>query len=143
MPVDIVIPAAGESVTSGLLSRWLVNDGDYVKRDQDVLELETDKVTMSLPAPAAGVVRTKVKAGETVTIGQIVGSIDEKAAAPAAAAKPAAPAPAHAGNGKANTPPAPTPAGEDVRATPLARKLAEEHGVDLSSIPGTGPSGRV
>src|ERR1043166_1777297 len=105
MPVDIVIPAAGESVTSGVLSRWLKNDGDYVKRDEDVLELETDKVTMGVPAPASGVLKTAVKAGETVTINQVVGRVDDKATAPAGA-KPAAPAsetkPAavHTGNGK-------------------------------------------
>lgn len=158
MAVDIVIPQAGESVTSGVLSRWLKNDGDYVKRDDAVLELETDKVTLEVVAPASGVLKAAVKAGETVNIGQRVGSIDEKAAAPAGgggagggsppkgapAAAPQAQA-AHAGNGKASTA-APTPAaggGEDVRATPLARKLADEHGVDLGSIHGSGAGGRV
>jgi len=147
MPVDIVIPAAGESVTSGVLSRWLKNDGDYVKRDEDVLELETDKVTMGVPAPASGVLKSKIKAGETVTINQVVGSIDDKATAPAAGPKPATPAPeikaapAPASNGKATT--AAPSANDDVRATPLARKLADEHGVDLGGIPGTGAGGRV
>lgn len=82
MAVNIVIPAAGESVTTGVISRWLKADGDYVKRDEDVLELETDKVTMGIPSPAAGVLKTSVPAGETVNIGQTVGSIDDKAAAP-------------------------------------------------------------
>ena len=88
MAVDIVIPAAGESVTSGVVSRWLKNDGDYVRRDEDVLELETDKVTMGVPSPAAGVLKIAVGAGETVSIGQKVGAIDDKAAAPAGGPAP-------------------------------------------------------
>jgi 2-oxoglutarate dehydrogenase E2 component (dihydrolipoamide succinyltransferase) len=148
MPVDIVIPQAGESVTSGVLSRWMKNDGDYVKRDEAVLELETDKVTLEVVAPASGVLKTGIKAGETVNIGQTVGAVDDKAAAPAGgtASKPAAPsappAPAAAANGKAHSP-APASASEDVRATPLARKLADEHGIDLGAIHGTGAGGRV
>jgi 2-oxoglutarate dehydrogenase E2 component (dihydrolipoamide succinyltransferase) len=145
MAVDIVIPQAGESVTSGVISRWIKNDGEFVKRDEDVLELETDKVTMGVPAPASGVLSTGAKAGETVTIGQKVGSIDEKASAPAGSSAPAKPAPAAApaaqSNGKASS--APVAGGEDVRATPLAKKLADEHGVSLFGIHGTGAGGRV
>jgi 2-oxoglutarate dehydrogenase E2 component (dihydrolipoamide succinyltransferase) len=149
MAVDIVIPQAGESVTSGVLSRWLKNDGDFVKRDEAVLELETDKVNLEVPAPATGALKIAVAAGATVNIGQVVGAIDEKAAASAPAASPAPSRPAAssasasaapaAGNGK----PAAASASEDVRATPLARKLAEEHHVDLSTIHGTGAGGRV
>ncbi|MFN5944304.1 MAG: biotin/lipoyl-containing protein, partial [Phycisphaerae bacterium] len=89
MPIDIIIPQAGESVTSGVISRWLKNDGDFVKRDEPVLELETDKVTMEIPAPAAGSVKQNAKAGDTVKIGQVVGSIAEGAAPAASAAAPA------------------------------------------------------
>ncbi|MFN5662150.1 MAG: biotin/lipoyl-containing protein, partial [Planctomyces sp.] len=91
MPVDVLIPSAGESVNKGLLTRWLKKDGDYVKRDESILELETDKVTLEVPAPASGVLSTSTKAGSEVLIGAKVGSIDEKAAAPAggAAASPA------------------------------------------------------
>ncbi len=146
MAVDIVIPAAGESVTSGVVSRWIKSDGDYVKRDEDVLELETDKVTMGVPAPASGVLKIGVAAGETVSIGQKVGAIDDKAAAPAggAAAKPA-PVAVGGSNGKASPVPTPAVAGadEDVRATPLAKKLADEHGVSLSGVQGTGAGGRI
>ena len=145
MAVDIVIPAAGESVTSGVIARWIKSDGDYVKRDEDVLELETDKVTMSVPSPASGVLKTLAAIGATVSIGQKVGSVDEKAPAPAggAAAKPAAPptTTAQSSNGKAS--PVPVAADEDVRATPLAKKLADEHGVSLSGVHGTGAGGRV
>lgn len=150
MPVDIVIPQAGESVTSGVLSKWLKKDGDFVKRDESVLELETDKVTMEVPSPASGVVRISIQAGATVNIGQQVGTVDDKGApaqpasnGAAAAAPAAAPAPA------ASATPIPAPAAatavaeSDVRATPLARKLAEEHGVDLSKVTGTGAGSRV
>ncbi|HLP84219.1 MAG TPA: 2-oxoglutarate dehydrogenase complex dihydrolipoyllysine-residue succinyltransferase [Phycisphaerales bacterium] len=157
MPIDIIIPQAGESVTSGVISRWLKNDGDFVKRDEPVLELETDKVTMEIPAPAEGSVKQSAKAGDTVKIGQVVGSIAEgaapaasasapakaeakaaspepKASAPVATAAPAAPA-ASAGHAAS--------AGEDVRATPLAKKLADENHVDLGKVVGTGAGGRI
>ena len=148
MAVQIVIPQAGESVTSGVLSKWLKREGEFVKRDEDVLELETDKVTMPIPAPASGVLKITIKEGETVNIGQVVGSVDEKAA-PTAAAAPKADSPAAASNGKASpavaaaAQPASTPAGEDVRATPLARKLAQEHNIDLQGIEGSGAGGRI
>ena len=132
-------------MTSGVIARWIKSDGDYVKRDEDVLELETDKVTMSVPSPASGVLKTLAAIGATVSIGQKVGSVDEKAPAPAggAAAKPAAPptTTAQSSNGKAS--PVPVAADEDVRATPLAKKLADEHGVSLSGLHGTGAGGRV
>jgi 2-oxoglutarate dehydrogenase E2 component (dihydrolipoamide succinyltransferase) len=150
MSVNIVIPQAGESVTSGVVSRWLKNEGDFVKRDEDVLELETDKVTMGIPAPASGVIKHLVKAGDTVNIGQVVGSVDDKATAPVASSG-APSATAAQSNGKSaaavgasvgtSTPSAGT--AEDVRATPLARKLAQEHGVDLNSVSGTGAGGRI
>lgn len=157
MAVDIVIPSAGESVTSGVISRWTRKDGEYVNRDDTVLELETDKVTMEVPAPGAGVVRIKAKEGDTVSIGQVVGSI-EPGAAPAkpeaksevkaetraeAKAEPAA-ADAKAADAKpaAVSASAGAPA-TDIRATPLARKVAAEHNVDLGQIRGTGAGHRV
>jgi 2-oxoglutarate dehydrogenase E2 component (dihydrolipoamide succinyltransferase) len=160
MPVNIIIPSAGESVTSGVLSRWLKKPGDFVKRDEPVLELETDKVNLEVPAPAAGVLSATAKAGDTVQIGQVVGAIDEKASAPASApaAAPVAAVPAAAPVAAAvaapaavGAPVAPAPApvaahaqgDDDVRATPLARKLAEELHVDLSRLHGTGAGGRV
>ncbi len=158
MPIDIIIPQAGESVTSGVISRWLKNDGDFVKRDEPVLELETDKVTMEIPAPAAGSVKQNAKAGDTVKIGQVVGSIAEGAAPAASAAAPAkAEAKAASPEPKASAPvataapaaastPAPAAAhgaGEDVRATPLAKKLADENHVDLGKVVGTGAGGRI
>jgi 2-oxoglutarate dehydrogenase E2 component (dihydrolipoamide succinyltransferase) len=147
MPTDIVIPQLGDSVTHGVIANWRKNDGDVVSRDEAVLELETDKVTMEVTAPAAGVLRRSAKVGEQVAVGASVGKIEEggavsagkpaAAAAPAAngASKPAAPAAAPV--------PAPASGDDDVRATPLARKLAGELGVDLNKLHGTGAGGRV
>jgi 2-oxoglutarate dehydrogenase E2 component (dihydrolipoamide succinyltransferase) len=144
MAVNIVIPQAGESVTSGVLSRWTVKDGDYVKRDQTLLEMETDKVNLEVPSPAAGVVKISVAPGTTVNIGQVVGSIDETATAGAPSAGTSAPAPAAAAPvAAAPSAVAATAATGEARATPLAKKLAEEHGVDLNRITGTGAGGRI
>ncbi len=159
MSTEIVIPNVGESVTSGVIATWTVEDGAYVERDETVLELETDKVTMEVPAPASGVVRHAAAEGDEVDVGASVGEIDESAAKPAgdapapvetpvAAAQPAsAPASASA------TAPTPAPAAvavatapasnADVKATPLARKLADDNGLDMKAITGTGASGRI
>ena len=91
MATDIVIPSVGESVTTGVISTWLKADGDYVERDETVLELETDKVTMEITAPAAGSLKRMASEGDEVTVGAVVGAVDESAARPAgvAAAEPA------------------------------------------------------
>tara|TARA_R110000737_G_scaffold2923_9_gene9225 strand:- start:177871 stop:179157 length:1287 start_codon:yes stop_codon:yes gene_type:complete len=161
MTTKIEIPTVGESVTSGIISAWSVADGEYVERDQTVLELETDKVTMEVPAPASGIVSHSAAEGDEVEVGAVVGQIDESAAkpagggsspapsepAPAAKAAPE-PAPAPAATAVAEAPkPAPGPAQSapsgDVKATPLARKLAEDRGVQLSLVTGTGAGGRI
>ncbi len=149
MPTDIVIPQAGESVTEGVVQRWVKNVGDYVKRDETILEVETDKATMEVPAPAAGVLTAqKVKEGDTVKIGASVGSIDEKAQAPAGApARAEAQAPAAKSRAESSQVPEARPSAPvavaEARATPLARKAAEQLRVDLKSLHGTGPGGRV
>jgi 2-oxoglutarate dehydrogenase E2 component (dihydrolipoamide succinyltransferase) len=153
-------------VTSGVISSWSVPDGAFVERDQTVLELETDKVTMEVPAPASGVIRHGAAEGDEVNVGAVVGTIDESASKPAGAAgsaakseggtavaappappppnadtKPAAPAPAAPAASPA--PAAHTPSSGEHKATPLARKLAEDNKVDLGSISGTGAGGRI
>ncbi len=163
MATQIVIPNVGESVTSGIISAWTVEDGAYVERDQTVLELETDKVTMEVPAPASGVVKHGAGEGDEVDVGAAVGEIDEsaekhagdsgggdKSPEPAASPKPESkPEPAPASNGAA-TAVASAPASAaapasnaDVKATPLARKLADDQGVDLKQLSGTGAAGRI
>lgn len=157
MATEIVIPNVGESVTSGVISAWTVEDGAYVERDDTVLELETDKVTMEVPAPAAGIVKHGASEGDEVDVGASVGTIDENAEKPAggggdpapapqaSAPEASAPEPAPAAPAAVATAPAPAaPASNaDVKATPLARKLADDQGVDLKQISGTGAAGRI
>lgn len=146
-PMDIVIPTVGESVTSGVLSKWLKPDGSFVKRDEAVLELETDKVNMEIVAPSDGTLRHAAKEGETVNVGTVVGRVDagaapaavsvtkaaESGAATAVAAPPVIESKQDAGHG----------ANGEVRATPLAKKVAAEHGVDISKVSATGAGQRV
>src|SRR5712692_10237645 len=84
MPVDIKVPSVGESITEGTLSRWLKKDGEAVRADEPVFELETDKATTEVPAPAAGKLVIRVPEGQTIPIGAVVGRIEEAAASPAA-----------------------------------------------------------
>src|SRR5687768_2447572 len=92
MPTNVTVPGMGESVTEAVLLRWLKNDGDFVKVDEPLCELETDKANVDLPATAAGVLRQAKKAGDTVHVGETIARIDEGGAgnAAAAAAKPQA-----------------------------------------------------
>src|SRR4051794_33888187 len=132
--VDITTPAGGESVTEGTILEWAVKVGDTVDDGQTVVEISTDKVDMELPAPAAGTI-TEILAeeGETVTVGQVIARMalgaDGASAAPAEAA-PAAPA-------------APAPVQTGANVTPVAARVAAAEGVDLSTVTGTGPRGRI
>jgi 2-oxoglutarate dehydrogenase E2 component (dihydrolipoamide succinyltransferase) len=161
MPTDVVMPQMGESIFEGTITKWLKKPGDKVQRDEPLFEISTDKVDAEIPAPASGTLQeVKVAEGTTVQVNTVVGVIagDGEAAAakpaqpPAAAApaKPAPAAPAPAAPPKpapvAAAPAAPASAEEeesDVRSSPLVRKLAREHGVDLAQVPGSGLGGRV
>jgi 2-oxoglutarate dehydrogenase E2 component (dihydrolipoamide succinyltransferase) len=137
---DIRVPTLGESVTEATIGRWFKHPGDAVAVDEPVVELETDKVTIEVPAPAAGVLsEILVKDGETVAPGALLGQITEGATAPAksapAAAPPAPPPPKAAPAAKA--PPA------DAPLAPSVRKLAAESGISASTVPGSGKDGRV
>ena len=130
MPANIVVPEVGESIVDARVAKWLRKEGDAVSVGDPLVELETDKIDLEVAAPQAGVLkRIDRKDGEDVKVGEVLGVIDEAAAA----AAPAAPEPAE-----------PKPAGaEKMRATPAARKAAEEHDVDLSRVRGSGDAGRV
>jgi pyruvate dehydrogenase E2 component (dihydrolipoamide acetyltransferase) len=161
MAVDIVMPQMGESIFEGTITKWLKKPGDKVERDEPLFEISTDKVDAEIPSPSAGVLKEiKVGEGKTVPIQTVVGTIDAagdgaaaakapepaKAAAPAPASKPAAapPPPAQkpaAASGQ-TTPPS-RPAGERIHSSPLVRRMAKEHGIDLASVPGTGAGGRI
>ena len=155
MPVEIKVPAVGESVTEGILVEWSVADGDVVQRDQPLFELETDKITMTINAEAAGKIRIAVEAGATVEVGQVVGQLDTTVTdGPTAASKPdaapaAAPAPAPAAKKPAPAATAPsTPSASAKGAvaealSPSVRRMLRETSVDPSSVTGTGRGGRV
>ncbi|MCC3374587.1 2-oxoglutarate dehydrogenase complex dihydrolipoyllysine-residue succinyltransferase [Cohnella sp. REN36] len=150
---DILVPAMGESITEGSISRWAVNVGDHVNQGDLLLELETDKVNLEISAEQEGVIAEILyKEGDTVQIGQVIGRISEGggAGAPAPAAQPAsvpaaAPAPAPAAPAVAAPAPASMPAasGSQPAATPAARRLAREQGIDLSQTPARDPLGRI
>jgi 2-oxoglutarate dehydrogenase E2 component (dihydrolipoamide succinyltransferase) len=141
MAIEVKIPPMGESITSGVLAKWHVKDGDIVKKDQALFELETDKITSEGTAESAGKITFKVAAGTEVKIGQVVATIDESvsAAAVATATPPssavAAPAPAsQISNLKS---------GGEAIASPAVRRLAAETGIDPASVAGSGKAGRV
>ena len=144
MSTDVIMPALGFDMTEGLLARWLKNEGDPVEKGQAIAEIETEKATVEIAAAAAGILaRIIVRAGETVPVGTLIGVISGAGEEAAAVSAPASPAPppsapvSGAGEGGA-------PAVEArVKASPVARKMAEEAGLDLSGIKGTGPGGRV
>ena len=142
MTVEIKVPAMGESVTEATISKWFKKEGDAVKRDEPLLELETDKVTVEVPSPADGAIESiSAQAGATVTVGALLGAIAEGKAGSAPAAK-AAPAKAEAP--KAAPAPAATAAAKtDAPAMPSAKRIAEESGIAASSVAGTGKDGRV
>jgi 2-oxoglutarate dehydrogenase E2 component (dihydrolipoamide succinyltransferase) len=147
---EILLPALGESVTEGVVTRWLKNVGDTVAADEPLLEISTDKVDTEVPSPVAGVlVSINAPADSTVPVGGVLAVISSSAAAPAVstpapAAPVATPAPAaptttvEAGVGRVKLP-------EDLDGyvTPLVRKLAAENNVDLSNVQGTGIGGRI
>ena len=131
---EIRVPTLGESVTEATIGKWFKKAGDVVAVDEPLVELETDKVTIEVPAPAAGVLTdVAVKDGDTVAVGALLGAIKEGAgAAPAKPAETAPPKPAPAAVPGADAPPAPS-----------VRKIAAETGTDPSAVPGTGKDGRV
>src|SRR6266496_3156725 len=167
--IDVLMPQMGESIAEGTLSKWLKKLGDEVKRDEPLFEISTDKVDAEIPAPAAGkLVEIKVQEGQTVPVQTLVAVLetDKGAAVTAVTAVTAASAAAPAAQ-KAEPPPsapvrpspppsvpvsAPVAKGDGTetaeerlrrKSTPLVRKIAAEHQVDISTIPGTGFAGRV
>jgi 2-oxoglutarate dehydrogenase E2 component (dihydrolipoamide succinyltransferase) len=143
MPVEIKVPSVGESVTEAVLARWLKKDGDVVRRDDPVAELESEKATQEVPAPASGTLKTSVAEGTKVAIGAVIGSIEEGKAAPAKATQAKA-EPAKAEPAKLQAPKAEsaTPRRE-AAMSPSARVLVESKGIDASQLTGSGRGGRI
>jgi len=139
---EIPMPQMGESITEGTITKWLKKVGDSVARDEPLFEISTDKVDAEIPSPIAGVLtEIKVPEGATVTINTIVAVVGGGGAAAPAAAKPTAAAPAPTPAKPAA--PAAAASTEGLRSSPLVRKIASENNVDLSTVPGTGASGRI
>ena len=154
MPTDVVMPQMGESIFEGTITKWLKKPGDKVQRDEPLFEISTDKVDAEIPAPASGILQEiKVSEGNTVQVNTVVGVIGDGSGDSASApAKVAAPPPAAPASVKKEAPaPPPAPAASapedeedsDVRSSPLVRKLAREHNVDVAKVSGTGTGGRV
>jgi pyruvate dehydrogenase E2 component (dihydrolipoamide acetyltransferase) len=172
MPIDFKLPNLGENIDSGDVVNVLVKEGDAIKANQALIEVETGKATVEIPCPHAGTItKLHVQAGKSVKVGGLIATIEAgaagaapAAAAPAAPPKAAAPAPAPAAAkpapAPAAPPPAPTPApaaapapvaatavaeenGSVAAAGPATRRLARELGVDLHRVSGTGPGGRI
>ncbi len=141
MPVEIRVPPLGESVVEATVGRWTKRPGEPVAKDDVLVELETDKITVEVAAPAAGTLGDIAKnEGDTVGLNELLGSIEEgvpaEGAAPASAAA-AAPAPAESASKSGNGPSAP-PA-----TSPSVRRIAAEQSVDVGQVAGTGPRGRI
>src|SRR3989442_1638761 len=152
MAFDVRIPLLGESVTEGVILRWVKRDGDRVRPDDILLELETDKATMELPAERAGVLRTLRREGEKVAVGDVIARIEEGGAAEDAKPAPGSRRPER---------PQPAPAEPNLEAaseqdtvtespargvgplSPAVRRLIEEHGLDASKVPASGKGGRL
>jgi 2-oxoglutarate dehydrogenase E2 component (dihydrolipoamide succinyltransferase) len=135
MAVDIVVPSVGESITEGTLSRWLKQDGEVVRADEPLFELETEKATTEVAAPAAGRLAIRAREGETVAIGAVVGQIDPVGAATRADRERPNPAPVAAVEKPAED--------GNARLSPAARRLVEEKAVDVRQVAGSGRGGRI
>jgi multifunctional 2-oxoglutarate metabolism enzyme len=145
--VDVLTPAAGESVTEGTILEWHAKVGEFIKADDTIVEISTDKVDVELPAPASGTVsELLVQEGDTVTVGQViarivVGAADASAASgshsgPGSATSATDGSPARAGNSSGGVP-------DGVRATPVAARAAAVEGVNLANVSGSGPGGQI
>lgn len=158
--IEVPMPQMGESIAEGTVSQWLKQVGDAVERDEPILEISTDKVDAEIPAPSSGtLVEIAVQEGETVEVGTIVAFIDTEAGAVATpsaeagapeVAAPVAPVAVPVEAAPIAAPVAAASSGEQsaeerlrTRSTPVVRKIAEEHGVEIQSVPGTGHAGRV
>jgi 2-oxoglutarate dehydrogenase E2 component (dihydrolipoamide succinyltransferase) len=167
MKQDILVPSVGESVTQGTLAAWLKGEGQSVQEGEELFELETDKATVAVPAPASGILHIQVEAGSDVKIGAVVGVVEtaqgpqtagfaagspreavaRAAQAPMAAAPATPPAPTAAPSASTAAPAAaPGSAGRSTglpQASPLARRIIAERGLEAGRIAGTGPGGRI
>ena len=150
MILEMKVPSPGESIKEVEIATWLVQDGDYVEKDQAIAEVDSDKATLELPAEASGIITLKASEGDAVAVGAVVCLIDTSAAKPSGAAPaPAAEAKAEAPKveeKKAEAPkaaPAPATTYAAQAPSPAARKILEEKNIQPTDIVGTGKGGRI
>jgi len=155
MRVDVVMPQMGESIAEGTITRWMKKPGDRVERDEPLFEISTDKVDAEIPSPAAGtLVEIRNREGETVPVNQVVAIIETEKGASVVETAPAEPAGTEAAPAPEPVPAepegAPRPPARAAEAgpaaafiSPVVRRIAAEHGIDPSVVPGTGAGGRV
>src|SRR5262245_27546965 len=152
MPTEIKVPSLGESITEATVSKWLKQPGEPVAVDEPVAELETDKVTLEVPAPASGLLaEILAEEGANVPVGAVLGRIADSAAAAPHPLADASPSLSPLSQGEGLSPPSPRLRGEGrgegqealERSGPAVRKLIEETGLDAQRIPPTGPGGRI
>ena len=147
MVLEMKVPSPGESITEVEIATWLVKDGDYVKKDQAIAEVDSDKATLELPAEASGVITLKAQEGDSVAVGQVVCLIDTDAAAPAESAAPKAETPAPAPVAAPAPAPkveAPAPASYATgEPAPAAKKILAEKQIPANQVSGTGKGGRI
>ena len=154
MSTDVVMPQMGESIAEGTIVRWIKKVGDIVQRDEPLFEISTDKVDAEIPSPVAGVViEIRAREGETVPVNSIVAVIGQPGSVPTEVAHETAPSVGQGAGVAASASVARTdesqiaiPSTDDGmqrRPSPVVRKMAQEHGIDLSQVRGTGNAGRV
>lgn len=143
MILDMKVPSPGESISEVEIATWLVSTGDYVEKDQAIAEVDSDKATLELPAEAAGVIEILVEPGTTVAVGQVVCRIDTSAAAPEGGSKPAAASAAPNPMPVAAAPAATAATYATGTASPAAKKILAEKGMDAGQVAGTGKDGRI
>lgn len=146
MSVEVKVPSPGESVSEVEIAAWMVSDGDYVEKDQEIVELDSDKATLAMPAEEGGVIQILVEEGEAVEVGQVIAMIDTDAAKPEGAAAPAAAPKAEEKKEEPKQEKAPAKTAETYASgtpSPAARKILDEKGIDPKSVSGTGKDGRI
>lgn len=157
MSVEVKVPSPGESVSEVEIASWLVSDGDYVEKDQDIAELDSDKATLALPAEESGVISIKAEEGEAVEVGQVIAVIDTDAEAPEGSDDKSDEKKEEKDNSSSesssskNDKPEASPKGDDKKvetyasgtASPAAKKILNEKGIDAKDVKGTGRDGRI
>lgn len=151
MVLEMKVPSPGESITEVEIASWLVQDGDYVEKDQAIAEVDSDKATLELPAEESGIITLKAEEGDTVAVGQVVCLIDTSAAKPEGSAEPAEDKKEEA----EEAPKAEEPKKEEVKPaeqpktyasgtpSPAAKKILDEKGIDSAQVTGSGKDGRI